>query len=102
MKRLGRFLAYIERGRKYVGIANSALILIIFLQTAGFELKILHYVLLVIAAIVLYVMIGFVDTVMGLRRMENLDNEKNNPIRMKIYENTKKILEHHERLKKED
>jgi len=27
MKRLGRFLAYMERGRKYVGIANSALIL---------------------------------------------------------------------------
>lgn len=92
MKRLGRFLAYIERGKKYVAIANSALIFIIFLQTTNIEMKPIYYILLPVAAIIMYVVIGFVDTSLGLRRMENYDNEKNNPIRMKTYKNTKEIL----------
>ena len=92
MKRLGRFLAYMERGRKYVGIANSALILAIFLQTAGFDLAIVHYVLLIIAALVMYIFVGFIDTVMGLRKMENFSNEQNSPIHMDTYNNTNKIL----------
>ena len=92
MKRLGRLLAYMERGRKYVGIANSALILAIFLQTAGFDLKIIHYVLLVIAALVMYIAVGFVDTIMGLRKMENLSNEQNSPVHMETLSNTRKIL----------
>ena len=93
MKRLGRLLAYMERGRKYVGIANSALILAIFLQTAGFELKVIHYVLLIIAALVIYVFVGFIDTVMGLRKMENFSNEQNSPIHMETLNNTRKLLE---------
>jgi len=92
MKKLGRMLAYMERGRKYVGIANSALILAIFLQTAGFELEIIHYVLLIIAALVIYVLVGFIDTIMGLRKMENFNNEQNSPIHMETLENTRKIL----------
>lgn len=92
MKRLGRFLAYMERGRKYVGIANSALILAIFLQTAGFDLAIIHYVLLVIAALVMYIFVGFIDTIMGLRKMENFNNEQNSPIHMETYKNTEEIL----------
>ena len=94
MKRLGRFIAYMERGRKYVGIANSALILAIFFQTAGFELKIIHYVLLVIAALVIYILVGFVDTIMGLRRMENFNNEQNSPVHMKTLQNTEEIKKH--------
>jgi len=93
MKRLGRLLAYMERGRKYVGIANSALILAIFLQTAGVELKAIHYVLLVIAALVIYILVGFIDTIMGLRKMENFSNEQNSPVHMETLRNTKKIKE---------
>ena len=91
MKRLGRLLAYIERGKKYVAIANSALIFIIFLQTAEVNLKIWHYIALPFAAIIMYMVIGFMDTVMGFRKMENLDNEKNGPIHMDMYRILKRM-----------
>jgi len=80
-----------ERGRKYIGIANSALILAIFLQTAGIELVIIHYVLLVIAALVIYILVGFIDTIMGLRKMENFSNEQNSPVHMGTLHNTNEI-----------
>ena len=89
---LGKVLAYMERGRKYVGIMNSLFIFVIFLQSFDMELRFWVYPALLLTALFLYIFVGWVDTVLGIRKMEALDNEENLPMHMEIRDNVRKIL----------
>ena len=93
MKRIGRFLAYINRARQYVGIINSSLLLIILLNTFEIFLKWYWYPILMLSAIVLFFLVGFIDTKLGVRKMEYLDVEKNQPIKMGTFNMVKKIYD---------
>ncbi len=90
-KRIGRYLAYINRARQYIGIVNSSLLLIIFLNSFDIILRWYWYPVLVIGAVVLFVIIGFIDIKSGIRAMEMLVTEKNSPIRMEMYKMIKEI-----------
>ncbi len=90
-KRIGRYLAYINRARQYIGIVNSSLLLIIFLNSFDIALRWYWYPVLIVGAVVLFVIIGFIDIKSGIRAMEMLVTEKNSPIRMEMYKLIKEI-----------
>jgi len=90
-KRIGRYLAHINRARQYIGIVNSSLLLIILLNSFDIFLKWYWYPVLIVGAVILFVIIGFIDTKLGIRAMEMLVTEKHSPIRMEMYKMIKEI-----------
>jgi len=92
MKRTGRWLAYIRRAQGYISILNSAMILIILLKTFGVSLNWYWYPVIIPVALVGFLVVGFLDTKLGIRRMEMLDNEMNHPTWLEIRDNVRKLV----------
>ncbi len=93
MKTIGRYLAYINRARQYLGILNSSLLLIILLNSFDITLKWFWYPVLIFGAVVIFLIVGFVDTKLGIRKMEYLNVEHNHPIQMEIHKMIKEIYD---------
>ena len=91
MKQLGRWLAYIQRAKQHASTVNAALLFIILLQTSGVGINLWLYFVIVIATVLLFVVVGYVDTKIGIRKMEQLDHSLNNPVLMEILEDCKYI-----------
>ena len=91
MKRIGRFLAYINRARQYVGILQSLLVLSIFAKLFELNLKWWGYLCIIPITIVGYLVIGFADTRWGFRKWEIMNIEENSPIRMQDHKRIKEI-----------
>ena len=90
-KRIGRYLAYINRTRQYQGIIAFVVYTVLLLGNFDVHLKWYMYILLIPGIIFLSVLWGFIDTKLGIRKMEYYDIEKNQPIRMEMYEMVKRI-----------
>ena len=90
-RRIGRFLAYINRARVHVATFNAALLLTVLLKQFNINIPWWGYPLLMIATLCVFVVIGYIDTKAGFRKMEMLNNEQNQPIRMETYEMIKEI-----------
>jgi len=90
-KRIGRFLAYINRARQYIGIINSSLLLVILLKSFDIVLAWYWYPVLIVCTVAVMLVFGFFDTILGFRKMEMLNVEHNHPIQMEIYKMVKEI-----------
>ncbi len=97
-QRIGRFLAYINRARVHVATFNAALLLTVVLKQFSINIPWWGYPLLMIATLCVFILIGYIDTKTGFRKMEMLNNEENRPITMEIH---KMIKEVHEKLTNE-
>lgn len=91
MKRIGKYLAYINRARQYIGIINSSLLLILLLKSFGIVLQWWWYPLLVIGTVLVMLVVGFIDTKLGIRKMEYLNIEQNYPLKMEEYKMVKEL-----------
>lgn len=90
-RKTGRWLSYINRARQYVGILNSSLLLIILLKTFGIVFRWYWYPLLVIGTVIIFLIVGYFDTRLGIRKAEMLSGEINSPIRMDMHRMIKRI-----------
>lgn len=92
-RRIGRWLAYINRARQYIGIVNSSFLIIILLGTYDVKLTWYWYPAMVIVALMMFLIIGFIDTHSGVRKNEIRNMEENSPLHMEMYRDIKKIKE---------
>jgi len=99
--RLGRMLAYINRAKQYISTVNSLILVILLLKSFDVKLKLYMYPGLILLTIFIFLVIGFIDTKLGIRRMESLDNELNRPVLMEMKDNIRIIMEHIKLEKKE-
>ncbi len=83
LEKIGDWLAYINRARQYIGIVNSSLLLIILLKSFDVVLAWYWYPVLIIGTVLVMLIFGWVDTKLGIRKMEYLSIEKNQPIKMR-------------------
>jgi len=91
MEAIGRWIAYINRARQYIGIINSSVLLIILLNSFDVTLKWYWYIAIIPSTMFLFVLAGYVETKLGLRSMEIMNIEENSPLHMESFQLIKDI-----------
>lgn len=90
IKRLVRYKIYIDRARTYIGYAQFLMIAIIFAKQFGVKLGIIGSILLILAFIVICLVIGYIDTKIGIRGEEQRNYFEQNELFMDIHNEIKK------------
>lgn len=90
-KIIGICKAYAVRAQSYISILNSAMIFIVLLKSFDITLRWYWWPLMIIIAIVIFLIIGMIDTELGIRSAEIENNATNNPVLMRMDKNIKSI-----------
>ena len=105
-----RWKIYIDRARMYIGYINFFMIGILFLKNYKetswgayfFEHYYFTFPLLIVAFFILSLLIGFIDTKLGLRQEELRNAAASNPVTQKILKNIEEINEKLEKINPPD
>lgn len=90
LKRLVRYKIYIDRARTYIGYAQFFMIAIIFVKQFDIKLGVIGSVLLIIAFVIICLIIGYIDTKLGIRGEEQRNYFEQNKLFMDIHNEIKK------------
>ena len=108
MKKLIRWKVYIDRSRMYIGYIQFILIIYVFIKSLGdnpltgyvFSHSLFALPALFLLFILLSLVIGYIDSKLGLREEEIRNHSKSNPVLMDIQESLKELQGQIEDLKK--
>ena len=90
IKRLARYKIYIDRSRWYFVLIQFFMIVIIFIESKGFELEIWHYPLIIIGILFLLLVAGYIDRVSGIIKAEQQFYADENPFFQDMIKEIKK------------
>jgi hypothetical protein len=90
LKRLVRYKIYIDRAKAYIGYMQFLMIAIIFAKQFGIKLGVIGSILLIIGFTVICLIIGYVDTKLGIRGEEQRNYFEQNKLFMDIHNSIKK------------
>ena len=91
LKRLVRYKIYIDRARTYIGYVQFLMLAVIMAKQFGFKLGFWGSILLVILFFGGCLVIGFIDTKIGIRREELRNSNEQNPGISEILRIVKKL-----------
>ncbi|MGV8137777.1 MAG: hypothetical protein AB2L20_21415 [Mangrovibacterium sp.] len=102
-----RWKIYIDRAKMYVGYIQFLMIAFVLLETYKesylgkliFENMIISIPIIFLVFIVLSLLLGRIDTLLGLREEELRNSSSSNPVMRDILKNVKEIKEELEKLK---
>jgi predicted membrane protein len=77
VKIIVRYLIYFDRARRYISIAQTILVIIMFLKI--FDLAKIWYYILVPIVVILALVVGYLDTKLGIREEETRNMNTQNP-----------------------
>ena len=80
IKRIARYKIYVDRARWYMVFIQFIMIIIIFLQSNGIVLHWTLYPVIVFAVLLLMIIVGYIDTRLGLIREEQRFYSTENPV----------------------
>lgn len=92
-KNIARFKIYFDRARTYASYVQLLLLLKLVLSDMGITSNLILFIGLV-ASMLLFLIIGYIDTKLGIRRREMENNTIHNPILNEMY---KILKDEHER-----
>jgi hypothetical protein len=98
-KKLIRWKVYIDRSRMYVGYIQFFLIIYVFIKSLGdnpfteyvFSHSLVALPVLLFLFILLSLVIGYIDSRLGLREEEIRNSSKSNPVLMDIQKSIKEL-----------
>lgn len=107
-KKLIRWKVYIDRSRMYIGYIQFFLIIYVFIRSLGnnpfteyvFSHSLVALPVLLFLFILLSLVIGYIDSRLGLREEEIRNFSKSNPVLMDILKSLKELKDQVEDLKK--
>lgn len=79
IKRLARWKIYVDRSRWYFVLIQFLMIVIMFIESKGFELNLWHYPIIIIGVLFLLVVAGFLDRLSGIIKAEQQFYADENP-----------------------
>jgi hypothetical protein len=79
IKRIARLKVYVDRSRWYFVLIQFLMIVIMFIESKGFELEFWHYPLIIIGVLFLLVVAGYLDRVSGMIKAEQQFYADENP-----------------------
>lgn len=79
IKRIARYKIYVDRSRWYFVLIQFLMIVIMFIESKGFELSLWHYPLIAIIVLFLLVVAGFLDRISGIIKAEQQFYADENP-----------------------
>ena len=79
IKRTARLKVYVDRSRWYFVLIQFLMIVIMFIESKGFELEFWHYPLIIIGVLFLLVAAGYLDRVSGMIKAEQQFYADENP-----------------------
>ena len=91
IKRIARYKIYVDRARWYYVLIQFFIIVLIYIETKGFELDWWYYPLLVIIILVSLIVIGFADRRAGMLKEEQRFYSTENPVIRDIVERLKRL-----------
>lgn len=108
-KTLIRWKIYIDRARMYVGYIQFLMIAIMFLDNYRgdglvdwiFDNKLISFPIVFILLMVVSLVLGRIDTVLGLRQEELRNNSEANPMIKKIHDDVEEIKKKIEKMGEE-
>ena len=89
LKRWSRFKVYIERSRWYATFLQMLLMIAIFIQTSGFEMKWYYYPIILVSTVCLFIVFGYFEVKSGLLKYEQQKLGDENPILQEILKEIK-------------
>ena len=107
-KRLIRWKIYVDRAKMYIGYVQFLMIVFVLLESYKdsyfghlvFDNIYLSMPIIVVLFVVGLLVVGRIDTMLGLREEELRNNADANPVIREILENTKELKKEIEELKK--
>jgi len=89
---LVRWKIYLDRARNYLGIINFAMISFVFLNSIQNDsLRLIVYPLIMLLFIFIALILGRMDTKLGMRKEELRNHASENPITMEILNSLREI-----------
>ena len=88
-KRFARFKIYIERSRWYATYLQMLLMIAIFIQTSGFEMKWYYYPIILVSTICLFIVFGYFEVKSGLLKYEQQKLGDESPVLQEILKEIK-------------
>ena len=79
IERIARWKVYVDRSRWYFVLIQFLMIVIMFIESKGFELEFWHYPLIIIGVLFLLVVAGYLDRSSGIIEAEQEFYAKLNP-----------------------
>ena len=79
IKRIARLKVYVDRSRWYFVLIQFLMIVIMFIESKGFELEAWHYPLIIIGVLFLLIVAGYLDRVLGMIKAEQQFYADENP-----------------------
>ncbi len=86
IKAIARYKVHTDRARGYIGMAQFIMLSVILAKQFNIKLGIIGTILIVIITFVAYLIIGFLDNWLGIRREETEIYVKQNKLFMEIYD----------------
>lgn len=86
----------------YVGMVQSLMIVTVFIDALGYELSLLQYSVVGIIFLILALLVGFLDTRLGLRQEELNNHALQNPVNMEMLQRIKDLQDQMKRLEQDD
>lgn len=105
-KSVVRWKIYLDRARMYIGYISFIMIVFVFLNSFENreirnvldENKLLVYPLIMFLFVVISLLLGRLDTKLGMRKEELRNHATENPVTMEILESLREIKEYQQRL----
>jgi hypothetical protein len=104
-KKMIRWKVYFDRSRMYIGYIQFLLIIFVFMKSLGnnpffdyvFKHSLITFPALLLLFIILSLVIGYIDSKLGLREEELRNFSKSNPVLMDIQKSIKDLRDHIDR-----
>ena len=90
IKRIARLKVYVDRSRWYFVLIQFLMIVIMFIESKGFELEVWHYPLIIIGVLFLLIVAGYLDRVLGMIKAEQQFYADENPFFQEMMKEVKK------------
>ena len=102
MKKMIRWKVYIDRSRMYIGYIQFFLIIFVFIKSLGdnpfteyvFKHSLATLPVLLFIFILFSLVIGYIDSKLGLREEELRNFSRSNPVLMDIQKSLKELRDH--------
>jgi len=95
-KRIKKFIKikiYMDRARIYVGYVQFIMIAYVFIDSLGTKNSLSLSPIGIIIVLLIMLLLGYLDTRLGIRKRELEDYSTTDPVLSEILENTRKILD---------
>jgi len=90
IKLIARYKIYLDRARAYIGLIQFVMLGVIMAKQFGIKLGVVGSVILIMVFLLISLIIGFLDTKLGIRCEEQKNYTESNKILMDIYKEVKK------------